>query len=134
VRPYVSIQFRYNLADLQPTSSNRAKLPLIKEWETARETGRLTGTAQLEKVGNRWYFADFDFMTFPWVLIVVMCLFGVAFAVVVLTSIGGRKSNSRVFQRNCGRKNPPPHPPVTFFIPPLHNPEPFGITNRVEDK
>jgi hypothetical protein len=84
VRPYVSIQFRYNLADLQPTSSNRAKLPLIMEWETARETGRLTGTAQLEKVGNRWYFADFDFMTFPWVLIVVMCLFGVAFAVVVL--------------------------------------------------
>jgi hypothetical protein len=28
----------------------------------------------------------------------------------------------------------PPIPPVTFFIPPLHNPEPFGITNRVEDK
>jgi|HubBroStandDraft_6_1064221.scaffolds.fasta_scaffold344930_2 hypothetical protein len=26
------------------------------------------------------------------------------------------------------------HSPVTFFIPPLRNPEPFGITNRVEDK
>jgi len=24
--------------------------------------------------------------------------------------------------------------PVTFFIPPLHNPEPFGIKDRVEDK
>lgn len=84
VRPYVSIQIRYNLADLQRTSSNQAKIPLIIEYETARQTGRLTGTAELEKVDNRWYFVDFDFMAFPWVLIVVMCSFGVAFAVVVL--------------------------------------------------
>jgi hypothetical protein len=83
VRPYVSIQFRYNVADLQRTSEKRAKLPLIMEWETARSTSRLTGTAQLEKVDDRWYFTNFDFMTFPWVIVVVMCSFGVAFAAVV---------------------------------------------------
>jgi len=42
-----------------------------------------------------------------------------------------------------GRPSPPAarvtaqaasRPPVTFFIPPLHNPVHFGITNRVEDK
>jgi len=84
LRPYLSIEFRYNLADLQHTSSKQAKLPLIVEWETARATGRLTATAQLEKVDNRWYFMDFDFMTFPWVLVAIMCSLGFAFAVVVL--------------------------------------------------
>jgi hypothetical protein len=29
---------------------------------------------------------------------------------------------------------PDKNPPLTFFIPPLHNPVRFGITNRVEDK
>jgi hypothetical protein len=84
MRPYVSIAFRYNLADLQRTSPNTAKLPLIIEWETARETGRISETAFLEKVGNQWYFKNFNFMNFPWLLIGVMSSFGVAFAVVVL--------------------------------------------------
>jgi hypothetical protein len=84
MRPYVSVAFKYNLADLQRMGPSTAKLPLIIEWETARETGRISDTAQLEKVDNRWYFKDFDFMTFPWLFIAVGCSFGVAFAVVVL--------------------------------------------------
>jgi hypothetical protein len=84
MRPYVSVAFKYNLADLQRTSQGTAKLPLIIEWETARETGRISDTALLEKVDGRWYFKNFDFMTFPWLLVAVMCSFGVAFSVLVL--------------------------------------------------
>ena len=84
MRPYVSVVFKYNLADLERTSPTTAKLPLIVEWETARETGRISDTALLERVDDRWYFKNFGFMTFPWLLIAVMCSFGVAFAVVVL--------------------------------------------------
>jgi hypothetical protein len=84
VRPYVTLQFKYNIADLQRTNTNEAKLPLIMEWETARESGRLTDSAELEKVGDRWYFRDFDFMAFPWVIVLGACSIGVAFAIVVL--------------------------------------------------
>src|SRR5678815_642120 len=72
MRPYVSVAFKYNLADLQRTSPSTAKLPLIIEWETARATGRISNTALLERIDNRWYFKNFDFMTFPWLLIAVM--------------------------------------------------------------
>jgi hypothetical protein len=83
-RPYVSLQFKYNLAALQRTSASGAKLPLMMEWETAHETGRLTASARLEKVADRWYFSDFDFRAFPWAIIMIGCFIGVAFAVLVL--------------------------------------------------
>jgi hypothetical protein len=84
LRPYVKLQFRYNLADLQRTDATQAKLPLIMEWETARQTGTITGSAELEKIDDRWYFRNFDFMAFPWAIIVIGCSFGIAFAIVVL--------------------------------------------------
>ncbi len=87
VRPYLNIKFKYNVADLQRTSSNEAELPLIVEWETVHESGSMTDSAHLVKVDGRWYFRDFDFMTVSWTLItiiVVMCASGVAFAVFVL--------------------------------------------------
>ena len=88
VRPYLNITFKYNVADLQRTSSNEAELPLIVEWETVHESGSATDSAHLVRVEGRWYFRDFDFMTFSWTLItimVVMCAGGVAFAVFVLS-------------------------------------------------
>jgi hypothetical protein len=84
LRPYVTLQFRYNLADLHQTNAMQAKLPLIMEWETARQTGTITGSAELEKINDRWYFRNFDFMAFPWAITVIGCSFGIAFAVVVL--------------------------------------------------
>ena len=65
MRPYVSVAFKYNLADLQRTSPSTAKLPLIIEWETARATGRVSNTALLERIDNRWYFKNFDFIISP---------------------------------------------------------------------
>jgi hypothetical protein len=64
LRPYVKLQFRYNLADLQRTNATQAKLPLIMEWETARQTGTIKVSAELEKIDDRWYFRNFDFMAF----------------------------------------------------------------------
>ena len=95
-RPYVTIDFKYNLADLQRTSPTRAKLPLIMEWETARQTGRIQDTAQLEKVDGRWYFSDFDFMAFPWVLVVVGCSLAVGFASLVICFYRRNKKRSPV--------------------------------------
>jgi len=86
-RPYLNIKFKYNVADLQRTSSNEAELPLIVEWETVHGSGSMTGSAHLARVDGRWYFRDFDFMTFSWTMItiiVVMCATGVAFAAFVL--------------------------------------------------
>ena len=85
LRPYVTLEFRYNLADLKQTGPNVAKLPMIVEWETANGSSTITASAQLEKVDNRWYFTNFDFMSFPWVVVIVLaCLVAVAFASVVL--------------------------------------------------
>jgi hypothetical protein len=87
VRPYLNIEFKYNVADLQRNGSNEAELPLIVEWETKHGSGSLTDSADLVRVDGRWYFKDFDFMAFSWTLItiiVVMCASGVAFAVFVL--------------------------------------------------
>ena len=86
-RPYLDIKFRYNVGDLQSTSSNEAELPLIVEWETVHESGSMTDSAHLVRVDGRWYFRDFDFITMSWTLItviVVMCAGGVAFAAFVL--------------------------------------------------
>lgn len=87
VRPYLNIKFKYNVADLQRRSSNEAELPLIVEWETVHESGSMTDSAHLVRVDGRWYFRDFDFMTFSWTLItviVVMCASGVAFVAFAL--------------------------------------------------
>jgi hypothetical protein len=85
LRPYVTLEFRYNLADLKQSGPNVAKLPLIMEWETANGSGKISASAQLEKVDNRWYFTNFDFMSFPWMFVVVVaCSVAVAFASVVL--------------------------------------------------
>lgn len=78
LRPYLTVEIKYNVADIDRTGQNEAKLPLIMEWETARASGRIQDSAHLIKVGDRWYFRDFDFMTFPWALVVVICSFSVA--------------------------------------------------------
>jgi len=46
--PYITLQFKYKLADMQHTDLNEAKLPLTIEWETEGESRRLTDSAQLE--------------------------------------------------------------------------------------
>lgn len=87
LRPYIDIKFKYNVGDLQRTSSNEAELPLIIEWETVHESGSMTDSAHLIRVEGRWYFKDFDFMVFSWTLItiiVLMCAGGVAFATFVV--------------------------------------------------
>jgi hypothetical protein len=87
VRPYLNIEFKYNVGDLQRTSASDAELPLIVEWESVHASGSMTGSADLVNVDGRWYFRDFDFMTMSWTLItitVVMCTVGVAFAAFVL--------------------------------------------------
>jgi hypothetical protein len=100
IRPYVTLQFKFNVADMGRVNSNEAKLPLIVEYETAREVGRLTGSAELERVDGRWYFRDFDFMTFPWALVIGMCSIGVAFAAVVLFL--SKRSKKRQRQPSLG--------------------------------
>lgn len=84
VRPYVTLEFKYNLADLRSEGSDRAALPLIVEWETAKASGRMTDTAELEKVDGQWFFRNYGFLSFPWGMVVGGCLIGVAFATTVL--------------------------------------------------
>lgn len=84
MRPYVGLQFKYNLADLQRKTQNTATLPLIIQWETARSSGRLESTAHLEEVDGRWYFRDFEFMQFPWAIVIGGCSLGLVFTVVAL--------------------------------------------------
>jgi hypothetical protein len=84
LRPYLTVQFKYNVADMDREGPNEAKLPLIMEWEAASSSGRIESSAHLIKVGDHWYFRDFDFMAFPWVLVVVMCSFSVALVGLVL--------------------------------------------------
>jgi hypothetical protein len=87
VRPYLNVNFKYNVGDLRRTSFNEAELPLIVEWETVHGSGSMTDSADLVRVDGRWYFSNFDFMTISWTLItiiVVMCTGAVAFAAFVL--------------------------------------------------
>ena len=72
------------MADLERTGPNEAQLPLIVEWETARASERFQDSVHLVKVGDRWYLRDFDFMTFPWVLLWVVCSCPVALLGIVL--------------------------------------------------
>jgi hypothetical protein len=90
LRPYLTVQFKSNVADLERTGPNDAQLPLTVEWETARASGGFQDSAHLVKVGDRWYLRDFDFMTFPWVLLWVVCSFSVALVGIVLYFRAGR--------------------------------------------
>jgi len=51
-------------------------------------------------------------------------------------TIGPHRAGLAVGVMLGGKYWPPalPHAPITFLIPPLHNPEHFGIKDRVEDK
>jgi uncharacterized membrane-anchored protein YhcB (DUF1043 family) len=49
------------------------------------------------KIDGRWYLADLDFMSFPWALVVVCSMIGVAFGVLVFTL--ARRSKKQNLQK-----------------------------------
>jgi hypothetical protein len=79
MRPYVWLQFEYSMADLRWKGDNAAELPLRVEWKTAKVDSSISGTAQLVRVGDEWYFRSFDFLLFPWREIILASLLAVAF-------------------------------------------------------
>jgi hypothetical protein len=83
MRPYVVLQFEYNLADVRWKGDDAAELPLRVNWKTAKVEGSLSGTAQFVRVGDEWYFGSFDFLLFPWREVVLASLLAVAFTVAI---------------------------------------------------
>jgi uncharacterized protein YchJ len=87
MRPYLTIDILYNPQDLVEKDSNHAVIAVRTQWETAKTTFNGTRDIHFVNIGGRWYFADLDFMSFPWVIVVVAGAIGIAFAVLVLTLV-----------------------------------------------
>jgi len=81
MRPYISLQFEYSMADLRWKGEDVAELPVRVRWETAKVDGSLSGTMNLVRVGGEWYFRSFDFLQFPWAEVILAALVAVAFTV-----------------------------------------------------
>jgi hypothetical protein len=93
MRPYVSLQFEYNLADLQWKGEDSIELPARVRWETPRVEGSLTGTIKMVRVAGDWYFRSFDFLLFPWGEVILGGLAAIAFTVGVFWLV--RRFNKR---------------------------------------
>ncbi len=102
MRPYVSLQFNYNLADLRWKGEGAAELPVRVHWETARVDGSLSGTMKLARIGDDWYFRSFDFLLFPWGEVTAAALLAVAFTVGVFLIYRRLRNRKRVTSAPLG--------------------------------
>lgn len=85
-RSYIDLEISdYRNVELQGADS--ADLTADVYWRTVHSDFRQTATLHFKRVNDKWYFADFDFMTFNWAYALIGAAIGIAWAALVLRSI-----------------------------------------------
>jgi hypothetical protein len=69
-RPFVQMKISgYFPESIKLQGADRASLATWADWKTLHESAAGNVTLHFEKVGGHWYFSDFDFVFFPWLLV-----------------------------------------------------------------
>jgi len=69
-RPFVEMKISgYFPANIELQGTDRASLAAWADWKTLHESATGNVTLHFEKVSGHWYFSDFDFVIFPWLLV-----------------------------------------------------------------
>ena len=67
------------------TDPEHATLRAWLSWATPHLSTQSEESIHFEKVNGKWYFSNFDFLSFNWTLTILMSLVGVGYAIAVLT-------------------------------------------------
>lgn len=87
MRPYLVFTILYNPADLIRTDASHAEIPVLIQWQTATTTFDGNGKIHFVSIDGRWYLADLNVMSFPWVLVGVCSMLGLAFGIFVFVLV-----------------------------------------------
>lgn len=85
-RSYLDLEIS-DYRDVELHGADSADLTADIYWRTVHTDFRQTATLHFKRLNGRWYFADFDFMTFNWAYALIGAAVGIGWAVFVLRSV-----------------------------------------------
>ena len=77
---------RYSPSEIHFTNDNHAEVPATIEWSRTESHLSRHTTIKFERINGRWYFTDFNFMTFPYLLFFSIALAGFLVGMLILVA------------------------------------------------
>lgn len=79
-----SFSVKFDASEIEPTEPERATVPATILWRRGESNLERHTKLKFERVNGQWYFNDFRFMRFPWVLFTSIALAGFAVGIAIL--------------------------------------------------